>query len=747
MADTRMSRAVSGPGRRRWLALLLLVAAATACGGGGGGGGGGDGGGGDGGGDGGATAPSAITGLAARATGPTSVSLTWTAPEGALEGFEVERASAPEGPFALAAKPPATATGYGDNGLTSGATYHYRVRARNAAGSSPWSPTVSATLAAVDPTAPTAPAAPSAPSGLVVTPASTTSLELSWTDNASDETGFEIERAEGSSTFFVAVGTAAANAAGFTDTGLATSATYSYRVRAVNDAGPSTYSAAASATTALPAPPAAPTGFAAGVETVVSTVHVRLTWTDAATNEAGYELQRSTDDGASWPTSVTLPANATAYLDPALIGTLTYRLRAVNLGGASAWATATISTAPVIISVSCMLPETAPTATALSATSIHIAWTWTAPACPYAAIERAPATSGPWVEIARPYRYLAPSFPTSFDDTGLSPGTTYHYRLRFVSNVPDWGGTGYTAPLQATTTPAPPPVPSGLTATVTSAETATLAWAAATADGFAVEYATAAGGPYTEAFRLPAGSVKANLGGMTPATAYWFRVRALKGGQLSDPSNVVTFVTATRALLRAIADTTVMESTAVSANQNKNITNGPNSVGCYYVWTVDLSGSTYYFHNCAGSALRFDTSSLAGRNVLAAGLRMFACGLAPHPVDDAKYVVRALTGAWNPATVTFNTLPARSGTGWMLPAPTSTAAQGWDVTPIVRSWASGSLGSNGLYVGQEPIIDVRSFAWSGVTHDNQDQTTSFCSLEQTGGSLDFVPTLSVDYIP
>lgn len=30
-------------------------------------------------------------------------------------------------------------------------------------------------------------------------------------------------------------------------------------------------------------------------------------------------------------------------------------------------------------------------------------------------------------------------------------------------------------------------------------------------------------------------------------------------------------------------------------------------------------------------------------------------------------------------------------------------------------------------------------------YDTHDQTTPYCSLEQTGGSLNFVPTLWVDY--
>ncbi|HXT20513.1 MAG TPA: hypothetical protein VN923_07170, partial [Thermoanaerobaculia bacterium] len=42
---------------------------------------------------------------------------------------------------------------------------------------------------------------PAAPSGLVATPQSTTEVELVWTDNANDETGFRVERRTVDGTF------------------------------------------------------------------------------------------------------------------------------------------------------------------------------------------------------------------------------------------------------------------------------------------------------------------------------------------------------------------------------------------------------------------------------------------------------------------------------------------------------------------------------------------------------------------
>ena len=83
---------------------------------------------------------------------------------------------------------------------------------------------------------------PVAPSNLIGTVVSTTQINLSWTDNSTNETGFKIERKTASGMYAV-VGTTVTNITTFNDTGLTPSTTYTYRVYSNNLVGNSlTYS-------------------------------------------------------------------------------------------------------------------------------------------------------------------------------------------------------------------------------------------------------------------------------------------------------------------------------------------------------------------------------------------------------------------------------------------------------------------------------------------------------------------------
>ncbi len=84
----------------------------------------------------------------------------------------------------------------------------------------------------------------SAPSNLAAT-ASSSGAILNWTNNATNEDGFKIERHNTATTTFSEIVSVGANAIMYTDPGLSPD-TYTYRVRAFNSGGFSSYSNTAS---------------------------------------------------------------------------------------------------------------------------------------------------------------------------------------------------------------------------------------------------------------------------------------------------------------------------------------------------------------------------------------------------------------------------------------------------------------------------------------------------------------------
>jgi hypothetical protein len=86
---------------------------------------------------------------------------------------------------------------------------------------------------------------------------SSSQINLSWTDNSNNETGFKVERSR-NGWAFTQIAMRGTNVTTYANIGLAASTTYHYRVRAYNGGGNSDYSNVASATT-LPNPTPTPT--------------------------------------------------------------------------------------------------------------------------------------------------------------------------------------------------------------------------------------------------------------------------------------------------------------------------------------------------------------------------------------------------------------------------------------------------------------------------------------------------------
>jgi hypothetical protein len=206
------------------VSMLWVVLLSTSCSSGGGG-----------------SAPNAPASLAAIAVSSAGINLSWTDASDNEDGFKIERGT-DGAAFTQVGTVTANTAVYSDAGLTASTTYYYRVRASNGAGDSAYSNTASATTRA------SAATILAAPTALSAAAASSTAINLAWTDASDNEDGFKIERGT-NGTAFSQIGTATANTAAYSDTGLTASTTYYYRVRASNGTGDSLYSNTAGATT------------------------------------------------------------------------------------------------------------------------------------------------------------------------------------------------------------------------------------------------------------------------------------------------------------------------------------------------------------------------------------------------------------------------------------------------------------------------------------------------------------------
>jgi hypothetical protein len=269
--------------------------------------------------------PASPSGLAATAVSSSQINLGWTDNSSNEANFIVARSTTSGGPYTDVATLGANTTSYSNTGLAGSTTYYYVVRASNTGGSSANSAQASATTFAP---------APAAPSGLSASATSASQVNLAWTDNSSNESGFVVGRATVSGGPYADIVTNAANVTTFNNTGLSANTTYYYVVRAYNAAGASANSAQASATT-LPLVPAAPSGLTA---IAAGTTQIDLAWSDNSANETSFIVGRSTANGGPYTDVATLGANVVGYSDTGLNAATTYFyvVRASNSGGSSA---------------------------------------------------------------------------------------------------------------------------------------------------------------------------------------------------------------------------------------------------------------------------------------------------------------------------------------------------------------------------------------------------------------------------
>ena len=387
--------------------------------------------------------PTAPTSLTANAVSQTEVDLAWSASTDnvGVTGYRIYRDGVQIGTSAT--------TAYSDATCTIGTTYAYEVSAYDAAGNES---AMSLPTEVTTPGNDTEP--PSVPASLQASGASATEIDLAWegsTDNVG-VAGYKVFR-DG-----VQIGTTALTS--YTDANCSEATSYTYEVSAYDiTSNESDKSDPAVGTTLDVTAPSVPTGLAASA---VSETQVNLSWT-ASTDNVGVTTYTIFRNGGQIGTSAT-----PAYSDTTCAAATgyTYTVSASDAAGnqsaQSAQATATTpdTTAPSV--------PTGLAANATSGTTADVTWT--------ASTDNVGVTG---YKVFRNGAQIGTSATTSYSDAGLTPATTYTYKVSAYDAASNESAQSDQATATTPDTIAPT-VPTNLNAAAVSSTQVNLTWTAST---------------------------------------------------------------------------------------------------------------------------------------------------------------------------------------------------------------------------------------------------------------------------
>ena len=398
-------------------------------------------------------APGAPTSLTAAADGPTEIDLSWTAPTSdggsGITGYKIEVSADGGTNYSdLVADTGTTDITYSHTGLAGNTTRHYRVSAINAIGTGPASNVATVTTPA---------GPPGQPTGLTVTEGHH-AVKVEWTapaaDGGSPITGYQVFNSQAALVTLVVAPTSTETEDGLPD------GDYTFRVRAVNAADSGPYSDAVTATvgpatvtiagdggvtegaaasfTLRASKPVLSSSKPLNVSVLVSESEDMVASAEEGAKTVGFVLNALTR-GVSVPTVDDGATESDTVVTAAIQANTDYTV------GTASSATVTVSDDDAAV--------TAPGApTNLSATANgrnRIDLTWTAPSN-----DGGEAVGGYRIEVSPDGSSWSDrvantgNASTTYSHTGLSPGTTRHYRVSAVNS----GGVGNRSNVDSATT-------------------------------------------------------------------------------------------------------------------------------------------------------------------------------------------------------------------------------------------------------------------------------------------------------
>ena len=668
-----------------------------------------------------ATRPDAAPRLTATATGRTSIDISWTLPVETggspitAGQIGVSRNGTTDDGFIGVSPSALRAT---DKGLQPNSTHYFRIRFQNSEGVSPWSDYVSATTDAVS--------TPGAPTGLTAAASGLNSHVLTWTpptdDGGAAITSYVVEESNtGTGTWSVLIPANRGNAVPRFSKPVSPGTITYYRVKAHNSVGTGAPSNAVRATTKVVTAPAAPTGLTA---TADGPTVINLRWT-APSNTGGaaitgYRIESFWLGGGFW-TDVTrnTQSTATTYMHTGLTANtkLHYRVSAINTAGtggasSSVSATTTAATAPAA--------PTELTATADGQTTINLRWT--APINTGGAaikgyqIEWSPTGTGDtWTNLVDNTKSTA----TTYAHTGLTAGTTRHYRVRAINSVDPGAWSNVDMATTAAVATAPD-APTALTATADGQTTITLSWTApasnggAVITGYQIEVSPNGTSEWTDlADNTESTATTYSHTGLSAGTTRHYRVSAINNVDTSTPSNVAMATTVAVATATAPGAPTSLTATASGQTTINLSWTAPTSTGgaaiTGYKIEVSTDGNTF-------------TDLVASHPTPPYAHTALSAGMTRH------YRVSAINSVnTGPVSNVATATTADAANPTVPGAPTSLTATASGQTIINLRWTAPSSNGGGRITGYQIEVSPTGVAntWTNLVANTQSNATTY----------------------
>jgi hypothetical protein len=582
--------------------------------------------------------PRAPSDLKATAISSSQINLTWENNSTNQTGFDVYGSTNGTTFVLWGPVTPGAATSYSRTGLAAGTKYWFKIMAVDLTGASAASNVVSVTTMAATPVV------PAAPSGLTATAVSPSQINLTWTNNSTSQTSFNVYGSTNGTTFTLRGPVTPGTATSYSGTSLAAGTKYWFKITAVDSAGASAASNVVSATTlaATPTVPAAPTGLTA---TIATQTQINLAWAPEASTQTGFNVYESTDGTNFSQLATVSSASAASYSVTGLTAGTQYwfKVTALDTTGESAASSVANATTPAATvaaqpgtyseSVSGDLGGSLNAATpitlsssgtevitgAIAGSTDEDAVTFTAPMTGTMTVSMQAANSptitgrvaaydvnGNLLNIAN-----APAGGSASLTTSVTAGSTYFV---VISARGTTGSYQANISIAAAAAPTVPTVPTGLTATAASQTEIDLAWAAesSTQTGFNVYEATNGTNFSLLSAVNTAGATSYAATGLTAGTQYWFKVTALGTAGESAASNVAN-ATTLAATLTVPAAPSGLTATAVSQSQiNLTWTNSSTSQTSFNVYG-STDGTTFVLWGpvTPGTATSYSGTGLA----------------------------------------------------------------------------------------------------------------------------------------